>query len=595
MNPGARAYVLPCIAGHVGADTAGVILAEGPHLVGRRQPRRRRRNERRDRAREPGAPARGLEPDGAGVRGRADQLRAARGAGRDRAGSHRSRDARAARQGRRLRRLVGRARRSREAQVTGVCGSGIVEVVAELHLAGVLTTDGTIDGALAARTPTGRPRRPDVLVRPLGRRAGADDHAERRPADPARQGARSTRAAACSWSATASSASTAIRLAGRVRRPHRPGPRARARPRARLRPGAGHLGRQRRGHRARGSRCSTAAPATEIEDVVRSGREGRDGGRAALPGALRATRWRSRTTSTRTRGSGQPSRSPPRRTARERRRTDVAPPPQRPPRGGRHERDTGPAKRRARRAAGGAAPRPRRARAVPHADAAAASRSCRRRACRSSRRTPTRILEEVGIEFHDAPDALELFAGRGRERRRRARPVPARPLPLARPGDGAARSSPRSRGTARTTSSSAGDGTIFAPAYGSPFVRDLDGGRRYGTIEDFRNFVKLAYASPWLHHSGGTVCEPVDVPVNKRHFDMVYAHIRYSDKPFMGSVTRPERARGHRRDGADRVRRRLRRASTRVVFSLINANSPLVWDAIDARRGAGVRRGEPGA
>ena len=38
-----------------------------------------------------------------------------------------------------------------------------------------------------------------------------------------------------------------------------------------------------------------------------------------------------------------------------------------------------------------------------------------------------------------------------------------------------------------------GTHTVFAPAYGSPFVRDLDGGRRYGTIEDFRNFVKLAY------------------------------------------------------------------------------------------------------
>ena len=74
-------------------------------------------------------------------------------------------------------------------------------------------------------------------------------------------------------------------------------------------------------------------------------------------------------------------------------------------------------------------------------------------------------------------------------------------------------------------------------------MRDLDGGRRYGTIEDFRNFVKLAYSSPWLHHSGGTVCEPVDVPVNKRHFDMVYAHMRYSDKAFMGSVTHPDRAR----------------------------------------------------
>ena len=48
--------------------------------------------------------------------------------------------------------------------------------------------------------------------------------------------------------------------------------------------------------------------------------------------------------------------------------------------------------------------------------------------------------------------------------------------------------------------------------------------------------------APSIHHSGGTVCEPVDVPVNKRHLDMVYSHIRYSDKPFMGSVTAPERA-----------------------------------------------------
>lgn len=119
---------------------------------------------------------------------------------------------------------------------------------------------------------------------------------------------------------------------------------------------------------------------------------------------------------------------------------------------------------------------------------------------------------------------------------------------------------------------------VFAPNYGSPFVRDLDGGRRYGTLEDFRNFVKLAYMSPHLHHSGGTVCEPVDLPVNKRHFDMVYSHMRWSDKPFMGSVTHPDRAR-------DSV------AMARILFgepyledhcvllSLVNANSPLVWDA----------------
>jgi trimethylamine--corrinoid protein Co-methyltransferase len=119
--------------------------------------------------------------------------------------------------------------------------------------------------------------------------------------------------------------------------------------------------------------------------------------------------------------------------------------------------------------------------------------------------------------------------------------------------------------------------TVFAPNYGSPFVRDLDGGRRYGTIEDFRNFVKLTYLSPHLHHSGGTICEPVDVPVNKRHLDMVYSHIRYSDKPFMGSVTAPERA----RDTVEMARITFGAEYLEdhpVILSLINANSPLVWD-----------------
>ena len=119
--------------------------------------------------------------------------------------------------------------------------------------------------------------------------------------------------------------------------------------------------------------------------------------------------------------------------------------------------------------------------------------------------------------------------------------------------------------------------TVFAPDYGSPFVRDLDRGRRYGTIEDFRNLVKLAYMSPHLHHSGGTVCEPVDVPVNKRHFDMVYAHMRYGqavhglgDAPGTGA-RHVEMARIL--FGADVPR------DHAVILSLVNANSPLVWDA----------------
>ncbi|TMD33222.1 MAG: trimethylamine methyltransferase family protein [Chloroflexi bacterium] len=186
------------------------------------------------------------------------------------------------------------------------------------------------------------------------------------------------------------------------------------------------------------------------------------------------------------------------------------------------------------------------------------------------------ILEEVGLEFRGLPDALRLFKDAGAD-------VDGERVRFPR---GMAREIVRA--TAPTTfvqearnpanNVRIGDPhTVFAPAYGSPFVRDLDGGRRYGTIEDFRNFVKLAYLSPHLHHSGGTVCEPVDLPVNKRHFDMVYSHIRYSDKPFMGSVTHPDRARDTVRM-AEIVFGEEHLQSHTVVMSLINANSPLVWD-----------------
>ena len=74
------------------------------------------------------------------------------------------------------------------------------------------------------------------------------------------------------------------------------------------------------------------------------------------------------------------------------------------------------------------------------------------------------------------------------------------------------------------------------------------------------------------------MCEPVDVPVNKRHLDMVYAHLRYSDKAFMGSVTHPSRAADSIEMarivfGADVV------DNNCVIMGNVNVNSPLVWDA----------------
>ena len=123
---------------------------------------------------------------------------------------------------------------------------------------------------------------------------------------------------------------------------------------------------------------------------------------------------------------------------------------------------------------------------------------------------------------------------------------------------------------------------VFAPAYGSPFVMDMDQGRRYGTLADFENFVKLAQSSPWLHHSGGTICEPTDIPVNKRHLDMVYAHMRYSDRAFLGSITAPERAADSIEMcrilfGTDFV------ADNCVIMGNFNSTSPLVWDGISTR------------
>ena len=187
------------------------------------------------------------------------------------------------------------------------------------------------------------------------------------------------------------------------------------------------------------------------------------------------------------------------------------------------------------------------------------------------------ILQDVGLEFRGDPDALRILRDGGAdvdgERVRFPRGL-ARQLVQA--------TAPREfTQYARNEANSVEIGgmhTVLAPNYGSPFVRDLDRGRRYGTIEDFRNFVKLAYMSPHLHHSGGTICEPVDVPVNKRHLDMVYSHIRYSDKPFMGSVTAPERAHdtvelARITFGADYLE------DHPVILSLINANSPLVWDS----------------
>jgi trimethylamine--corrinoid protein Co-methyltransferase len=186
------------------------------------------------------------------------------------------------------------------------------------------------------------------------------------------------------------------------------------------------------------------------------------------------------------------------------------------------------------------------------------------------------ILAEIGIDFLDDAEALDIWRNAGADiqdcRVRLPKGLARELIKTAPPVF-----TQHARNPARNVQIG-GDATVIAPVYGPPFIHNLDEGRRYATIEDFRNFVKLAYTSPHLHHSGGTVCEPVDLPVNKRHYDMVYAHMSLSDKPFMGSVTHPERA-------ADTIEmcRILFGAGfveqNCVVINLINVNSPMTYDS----------------
>src|SRR5580700_1937602 len=75
-----------------------------------------------------------------------------------------------------------------------------------------------------------------------------------------------------------------------------------------------------------------------------------------------------------------------------------------------------------------------------------------------------------------------------------------------------------------------GDNVVnFGPVTGAPHITDLEGGRRYGDLEAFRNILKLTHALGILHWQGGIVVEPVDVPVAIRHLAAYQAHIECSD------------------------------------------------------------------
>lgn len=124
-----------------------------------------------------------------------------------------------------------------------------------------------------------------------------------------------------------------------------------------------------------------------------------------------------------------------------------------------------------------------------------------------------------------------------------------------------------------------GNNQVFAPIYGAPFVRDLEGGRRYASFDDFEKLLKLTYMHPNLHHSGLVIAEPTDVPVSKRHLDMVYAHMTLNDKPHLGAITEKSRAQDSV-DMAEILHGKETMDNNVVIMANVNTNSPLLIDRV---------------
>jgi len=187
------------------------------------------------------------------------------------------------------------------------------------------------------------------------------------------------------------------------------------------------------------------------------------------------------------------------------------------------------------------------------------------------------IIQDVGLAFRDDPEALRIWKQAGARIDGDIVRAPAdwlRSLCKTAPAQFTQLARNRERSVII-----GGNNQVFAPIYGAPFVRDLESGRRYGDIESFRKLVKISYMHPNLHHGGFVTCEPCDLPVSKRHFDMLLAHMTLSDKPHLGAITEMSRAQDSV-DMAEIVFGKQVMDENCVIMGNVNTNSPLLIDKV---------------
>jgi trimethylamine--corrinoid protein Co-methyltransferase len=123
-----------------------------------------------------------------------------------------------------------------------------------------------------------------------------------------------------------------------------------------------------------------------------------------------------------------------------------------------------------------------------------------------------------------------------------------------------------------------GEHMAYVPCYGAPVVNNLDEGRRDSTLKDFVNFVKLTHASFYQDITGGLMAEPNDIPVEHRGAEMLYAAMRYSDKPFMGGALGAEAADESIAAASIVFGSKQEMADKPPFISILGSRSPLCYD-----------------
>jgi trimethylamine---corrinoid protein Co-methyltransferase len=185
-----------------------------------------------------------------------------------------------------------------------------------------------------------------------------------------------------------------------------------------------------------------------------------------------------------------------------------------------------------------------------------------------------RIVSEIGVEFLD-DRALELFRAAGQKVEDHC--VRFDPDFILEQVAKAPRSFDVQARNPANSVHIGDDSMVFGSVYGPPFVRE-GSVRRDATMDDFRNFSKLAQSFTSIDSAGGVICEPENTPLDSRHLDMTYALQTVTDKIYMGNVVSGVNARDTLAMTDILFGGRAAIEQTPATISLINCNSPLRWD-----------------